>query len=231
MEALHLESLLLEYFSADTRRCAESYDDLLMFVLTSREWLKVVELDDSSNETPNRVLEKNVAIANVILGPERGMISAAAGEDIAHWANAVRYKPHGLSKYCGPMFRRLLHIFEQAFRNGILAGDQDELRKTLHSTLSVAHEGSVKCENPHCQWSLHRCGGSWKSRFQECPLLEHARIEGVSRGCMGGVSNAAYADSLEALPDPSHLSILEQSLQRPAIPRSAAATTDSEKLI
>lgn len=222
-----MESLLLEYFPADPRQCAESYDDLLMFILTSRQWLTVVELNDSSTETANRVLEKNVAIADMILGPERSTISVAAGEDIAHWANAVRYKHHGLSKHCGLMFRRLLHIFEQAFRNGIIAGDQDELRKTLHAALSVAHEGSAKCEDFHCRWSLHRCGGSWGSRFQECPLLEHTRIEGVSQGCAGGshgVSSTAYPNPLEALPDPSYLSILEQPLHRPVSPCSVVAT-------
>lgn len=162
------ETLLLEYFPS----AADQYDEehINMFILTVVRWLDTqLKVEYRSSAAVTGILERMAAVAEAILHGERRADSGCDEAEDHAWLNALLPYRERLARTHGPLFRRLLHVFERAFRQGVLVGPEAWITFYLHGCLRTAHENLSSCEDNACRWINHECTDDlWK---RECALL------------------------------------------------------------
>ncbi|EKM61823.1 uncharacterized protein PHACADRAFT_24958 [Phanerochaete carnosa HHB-10118-sp] len=188
--AKSLEKLLLEYFPGAAERYSE--ESINMFILTAVRWLDTQrKIEHRASATVTDILGRMVLVAEAVRQRERRSVYGCDEAEDYTWLAALLSYRERLVRTHGSIFRRLLHVFEDSFRRGVLVGPETWIAFYLHGCLESGHEGLSVCEDESCCWIRHECSdGLWK---RDCALLhpiDSARGQNAPPAKTGSLSEA-----------------------------------------
>jgi hypothetical protein len=145
-------TILLDYFPPEL-----NVRDLDAFSLVCTTWLDRVlgGAYIATSPTTATVLQRMTEGAKAILitlGSSHFKLCEGEGWIHRLWLNDVELIPNH-----GALFRELLYVLAECYRQRAFAGDQTDIRKYLHRSLMNAHLDLGICEQPGCLWLSHKC--------------------------------------------------------------------------
>lgn len=144
---------------------------MLVFCFTQR--MKKASTDSDASGVIPQLLQQLRGVAEVISrkGVRRHTHTLQRELD-ALCITQLTFETESLSSQHGPLFREILHLFEDSYFQDTLVGGESMIRVGLHDNLEAAHRALEQCDYHGCAWISHHCSREIQQHYYEdCPLL------------------------------------------------------------